>query len=125
MLAGVAALLAPHLARPEFKAGGATLLFLLVVFSPLIETLMMAAALELLRLALPPTLAVLASAIGWAIAHSVAAPMWGLVIWWPFLVFSTLYLAWRARGRARAVGIVFATHALHNLPVALLLLRHS
>ena len=123
LLAAAATVLAPGLARPDFPAGGALLVFLLVVFSPLVETLVMAAALEVLRLALPPSAALLASALGWGIAHSLAAPAWGLVIWWPFLVFSTLYLTWRGSGRARAVAIVFATHALQNLPVALLLVQ--
>ena len=66
---------------------------------------------------------VVLSAIGWAIAHSLKAPTWGLVIWWPFLIFSTLYVTWRGQGRVLAIGIVFAVHALNNLGPALLLLR--
>ncbi|MCA1654221.1 MAG: hypothetical protein ABR588_03690 [Sphingomicrobium sp.] len=123
LLSALTAALLPNVARPSFNAGGPLLLFLLAVFSPLVETLIMAGILELLRRFLSPTAAVIVSAIGWAIAHSSAALAWGLVIWWPFLIFSTLYLAWRPCGKARAVGIVFATHACQNVPVALALLQ--
>lgn len=122
-LSALAAWGAPDLARPDFPVGGAMLLFLLVIFSPFIETLIMAGAIELLRLFLAPTLVVIASALLWGIAHSTAALAWGLVIWWPFLIFSTLYVAWRPRGKMRAIGIVATTHALQNLPVALILLQ--
>ncbi len=95
---------------------------LLVVIAPFIETLIMATVLEVILLALPPKYAVIASSVGWGIAHSLAAPAWGLVIWWPFLIFSTLYVTWRGQGRALAIAIVFAVHALNNLGPALLLL---
>ena len=123
LLSALAAWGAPDLARPDFPAGGALLIFLLVIFSPFFETLIMVGALELLRRFLSPTASVLASALLWGIAHSSAALAWGLVIWWPFLIFSTLYLAWRPRGKMRAIGVVATTHALQNLPVALVLLQ--
>ena len=94
----------------------------LVVIAPLIETLIMAAAIEIMLLVLPPRFVVIASSVGWGIAHSYLAVAWGLVIWWPFLIFSTLYVTWRGQGRAIAIGIVFAVHALNNLGPALLLL---
>ena len=49
------------------------------------------------------------------------APAWGLVIWWPFLIFSTLFVVWRQRGFFAGVGVAAATHALQNLGPALLL----
>ena len=58
--------------------------------------------------------AVLAS-IGWGLAHSSAAPIWGLIIWWPFLIFSTLFVVWRSRSLAAAFAVPAAVHALHNL----------
>ena len=76
-------------------------------------------------LILPPRFAVIASSLGWGVAHSLAAPAWGLVIWWPFLIFSTLYVTWRGQGRMLAMGIVFAVHALNNLGPALILLRSA
>ena len=113
--------LLPQTAGPEFPVNGITTLVLLVLFAPFVETLIMAAALEILLLLVPARIAVIASALGWGIAHSLAAPAWGLVIWWPFLIFSTLYVTWRGEGRVLAMAIVFAVHALNNLGPALLL----
>jgi hypothetical protein len=80
----------------------------------------MGVVLLILLLFLSPTAAIVVSAIGWGVAHSLVAPMWGLVIWWPFLVFSTLFVAWRGRSLALAFAIPMAVHALQNLLPALL-----
>lgn len=122
LLSALLAALRPDLGRPAFQAHGPLLFFLLVIFSPLVETMIMAGALELLLRVVAPATAVLVSAIGWGIAHSLAAPAWGLVIWWGFLVFSTLYVAWRGRGRLAAIGVVATVHGLENLGPALTLL---
>ncbi|MEO7411702.1 MAG: hypothetical protein ABIU10_10385 [Sphingomicrobium sp.] len=113
----------PKAQGPEFGAVSIDLFLRLVVMAPLIETLIMAAILEILLLALPRRWAIATSSIGWGIAHSLVAVAWGLVIWWPFLIFSTLYVIWRGQGRVQAIAIVFAVHALNNLGPALLLLR--
>ena len=123
LLSVLAQWLLPAIERPMFIVTGAATVILLVIVSPLIETLIMAAVLELLLRFLPPTAAIILSAIGWGIAHSMVAPAWGLVIWWPFLIFSTLYVTWSKRSVWMAVAIVFAVHALQNLGPALLLLR--
>jgi hypothetical protein len=57
---------------------------------------------------------VLTSAAGWG-GPFAPAPVWGLVIWWPFLIFSTLFVVWRQRGFWAGVGVAAATHALQNL----------
>jgi len=118
--AAVSALL-PREALPVFPAANWYIFFLVAVASPLLETMIMGAALLLLRRFLSPTHAVLVSAVGWGILHSTAAPAWGLVIWWPFLVFSTVFLTWRSRSVLAGLGMAAATHALHNLLPALLL----
>ena len=123
LLAALAQWLLPAAERPSFDIAGLETVALLVLFAPLIETLIMAAVLEVLLRFLPPAAAVLASAIGWGIAHSWVAPAWGLVIWWPFLIFSTLYVTWSRRSVLAALVIVFAVHALQNLGPALLLLQ--
>jgi hypothetical protein len=123
LLSVLAQWLLPAIERPMFIVTGAATVILLVIVSPLIETLIMAAVLELLLRFLPPTAAIILSAIGWGIAHSMVAPAWGLVIWWPFLIFSTLYVTWSKRSIWLGVAIVFAVHALQNLGPALLLLR--
>ncbi len=111
----------PEAAAPEFNVGGAIAVFLLVVLAPLVETLIMGVVLVVLVRLAGPTLAVLLSAIGWGAAHSLAAPIWGLVIWWPFLIFSTLFVAWRQRSLLLAFLMASGAHALQNLIPALLI----
>ena len=125
VLALIAQWLLPDAGRPSFDVAGVETVAVLVLFAPLVETLIMAAVLELLLRLMPPAAAILASAIGWGIAHSLAAPAWGLVIWWPFLIFSTLYVTWSKRSLLAALAIVFAVHALQNLGPALILLSEA
>ena len=111
----------PPSAFPSFPAVNWYLFTLLVVVGPLVETLIMGAVLALLSRLTNPTAAVIGSAVGWGIAHSAAAPGWGLVIWWPFVIFSTLFLTWRKRSTIAAIGMATAAHAAHNLLPSLLL----
>ncbi len=120
-LSAIATSLAPTLARPDFPMRGVGAFLLLFAFAPLIETLIMAAVLSLFARFLSPTLAILLSAALWGMAHSLQAAAWGLVIWWPFVIFSTLYMVWRERSVWAALGIVTATHALQNLLPALMI----
>jgi uncharacterized protein (DUF983 family) len=69
--------------------------------------------------------AILISAAAWGAAHSLAAPAWGLVIWWPFLIFSTLFVVWRERGFLAGASVAAAAHALQNLGPAILLATSS
>ena len=115
ILAAISKAVAPSLPSPEFPMKGPVAFFMLVVFAPLVETLIMAALLSLLLRLLPAATAVLLSALAWGVAHSSMALGWGLVIWWPFLIFSTLYVVWRQRGFWAAVGVAATTHALQNL----------
>lgn len=110
----------PQVVGPRFDGGGPALFVLLVVVSPIVETLIMAGVLGILLRLVGPTAAVFASAIGWGMAHSLAAPAWGFVIWWPFLVFSTLFVVWRARSLWLALAIPTAVHMLQNVGPALL-----
>ena len=124
-LSVLVAALFPQVPGPTFPLIGWWTLVLLVIAAPLLETLIMAGVLEILLLVLPPRVAVVASSVGWGIAHSLKAATWGLIIWWPFLIFSILFVTWRGEGRAKALTIVFAVHALNNLGPALLLLRSA
>jgi hypothetical protein len=114
-LAALAQVVAPDLPTPVFPMKGPIALFMLVVFAPLLETLIMAGFLSLFLRFLPPTGAILLSAAAWGVAHSLEALGWGIVIWWPFLIFSTLFVVWRQRGFWAGVGVAAATHALQNL----------
>ncbi len=114
-LAAIFAALMPQLKGPEFPMKGWGALFALVLFAPFIETLIMAGLIWLFERFLPTAGAIIASAIMWGVFHSLQAIGWGLVIWWPFLIFSTLYVVWRQRGFWAGIGVAAATHALQNL----------
>lgn len=97
----------------------------IVIFAPVAETLLMLGPLLLVdRLAGPGAAAVASSAL-WGGLHSLSAPAWGLVAWWPFLVFSAILLFWRSRGRLwRGVALVMLIHAMQNsVPFALIAWR--
>ena len=106
-------------AQPDFPDGSWGVFFLVVIFAPITETLIMGSVLLVLRTFLPPVAAVLVSAAGWGVAHSLQAAAWGLIIWWPFLIFSTAFLVWRERSLLTAFALVSLLHALHNLLPAL------
>ena len=121
VLAFVASALLPEAAPPKFDVTGPLALFMLVAFAPFLETLIMGTVLLILLRLVTPTVAVVASAIGWGIAHSAVAPMWGLVIWWPFLIFSILFVTWRQRSLWLAFLMPTAAHALQNSLPALMI----
>lgn len=124
-LAAIIGRIAPEAVQPQFDVSGLLAVFLLAVFSPVVETLIMGSVLLLLLRFLKPSTAVIASSIGWGMVHSSIAPTWGLVIWWPFLIFSTLYVTWRQRSMLAALAMPAAAHGLHNLlPAISLLVMH-
>lgn len=113
----------PGLARPDFptEIGVPLLLFLLVIVSPAVETLILAPMVLGLGRLLGAGPAALASAALWAAAHSLQAAAWGLVVWWPFLIMAVALLAWRRRGLAAALAVTASIHALQNAFAAALL----
>ena len=113
---------------PEFQKGefgsppatAITVFLLYVVFAPVTETLLMSLGITLLSL-FTKAKAVLAilSAVIWAVFHSLVSPVWGLVVCWPFFVFSCAYLAWRPKTWFKAIWVAACIHALQNLLPAL------
>lgn len=120
LLSALAAALFPTVPGPTFNSSGPTAFLLLAVFSPVVETLIMAGVLSLLLKFAGPANAIIGSAVGWGVAHSLAAPAWGLVIWWPFLVFSTLFVVWRDRSIWLALAVPAAVHMLQNVGPAMI-----
>jgi hypothetical protein len=116
--------LLPDLAGPDFplQIGKPLLVFLLVIVSPVVETLILMPLVLILRRFVGPGPAVIASALLWAGAHSLQAAGWGLVVWWPFLIMAVALLAWRARGLWTAFALVLSIHALQNAAGAAFLL---
>nr|WP_277998439.1 CPBP family glutamic-type intramembrane protease [Sphingomonas liriopis] len=122
LLGFVLAHLAPAAPGPDLGDVSAPVkLVLVALFSPIVETLLMAAILAVLLRFVAGWQAVIASAAIWGVLHSLATPLWGAVIWWPFLIFSTLYVTWRPRGFWPAVVVVALVHILQNLFPALLI----
>ena len=101
------------------RAPAPVVLIGVALFSPLVETLIMAGIIDLLRRRLGAWQAVAASAALWGMCHSLLSPWWGLVIWWPFLIFSTTYVTWRPHGLWRAAVMAAAVHVLQNSGPAL------
>jgi hypothetical protein len=120
LLAAIIGQIVPNVPQPQFNMSGPLAVFLLAVFAPVVETLIMGTVLLVLLRLFSPTVAILLSAVGWGVAHSLAAPTWGLVIWWPFLVLSALFVAWRRHSLPAAFAMPMVAHGLHNLPTALL-----
>ena len=113
-LGAIITTLAPAAPAPEFGGTGLGVYLLVVLFAPAAETLLLVPPLLLLRRLFGDTAAIVGSAMLWALLHSWAAPIWGLVVWWPFLVFSTIVLAWRRRSLATGMLTAAAIHALQN-----------
>jgi hypothetical protein len=114
LLAAAVSGLMPNVGQPKLDLSTGPAMFLVVIAAPLIETLIMAGVLAVLLRFVSPSVAVLTSSIGWGIAHSLAAPAWGLVIWWPFLIFSVLFVTWRERSLFAALAMPALVHMLQN-----------
>jgi hypothetical protein len=107
---------------PDFGGTGAVVFALIVLFAPVSETFLMVPPLLLLNRWLGPAPAIVGSAALWGTLHSMAEPLWGLIIWWPFLVFSAIIIAWRQRDLAGGMVMVIAVHAMQNAVAGLSLL---
>jgi hypothetical protein len=118
-ISAVLAVLLPQARTPQFPFSGEVALLLLVVFAPVVETLVMGTILLILLRFVGKGAAIAISAVGWGVAHSLEVPIWGLVIWWPFLIFSTLFVVWRERSVLAAFAMAALVHGLNNLLPAL------
>jgi hypothetical protein len=117
-IALLVSLIAPAAGQPDFSqflGKGMLTVFVLAVVTPFIETLILAVTCSVMLRFVRAEIAILLSSFGWAIAHSYQAPMWGLVIFWPFVVFSTLYVVWKQRSLLWGIMMPFLAHLLHNL----------
>lgn len=95
-----------------------------LLLSPWVETLLMIPILALYRRFIPrPVFIALASALTWAIFHSLLVPFWGLTVCWPFFIFSIAFLEWEKKSLLRAVIVTALIHTCQNLvPVILFLI---
>ena len=101
---------------PTFEGDPRFLLPMIVLIGPPLETLLMVPILWMLSFLTKRQVPLAAmSACVWAVMHSLAAPAWGLCIFWPFFVFSCSYLTWRKRAFWRAILVTSCIHSLQNL----------
>ncbi len=110
---------------PKFEDGPVVLMwYMMAVWAPVVETLMMAGILWLLSFATgsKTKLAIISASI-WALFHSLVGFMqpepaftwaWGVVIAWPFFVFSCGYLAWRDKSVGHGLVVAMGLHAFQN-----------
>lgn len=115
LLGWLARRLLPGTAVPDLGGNAVVAWIGVVLISPVVETLLLAGLVSLLNRLFGTTAAILLSAALWGAAHSLMAPAWGLVVWWPFLLFATAFLTWRRQGDGRAITVVTAMHVLQNL----------
>jgi len=102
---------------PELGGFDPVIDFAMIVWlSPVVETLLMGVILKALSFISRRRYVLAAMSCGvWAGLHSLFSPAWGLVVFWPFFVFSCSYLAWRRRSWRHAVCVTSLIHMLHNL----------
>ncbi len=92
----------------------------LLLFSPIVESAVLVAVIELLRWFRSPSwLQVFGSALVLAFLHSVGWTPWGFIVAPSFAIMACAYLFWRPSSRRAAFVIVVCTHALHNLMPAI------
>lgn len=103
---------------PQFgqETGPVVLFVSVVIFSPVVETLALGFTLWLLAfLTRRPLSQAVVACVFWALLHSLVAPAWGVVVIWPFFVFSCVYLAWRRKSWWRAMVMTCGVHMFQNL----------
>lgn len=109
---------------PEFPADSLPrILVAMCVVAPLLETAGLAVIIWILQRLVKRTAYVpLAAALVCAALHSLAKPLWGIEIFWAFLIFSLCYVTWARKSFWHALGLTALLHALHNLLPLLFLL---
>lgn len=104
----------PAEGMPEWSIGWVDLAGL-VVFAPIVETLLLSALLwALSRVIASPVRIAAVSALLWGGLHGAVAPMWFFGTVWAFFVFSYAYLAWRPRSYRHAFVAAALPHAMQN-----------
>ena len=123
LLAAALSVASPAAEQPQFAGNPLWIAFGVVVFAPVIETALLTILLWPLDRLFGPCWAAVLAAAAWGVLHSSVAAIWGLVIWWPFLLFSVTILTWRREGGwVKGWALATAVHALQNLGPAVLLL---
>lgn len=108
----------PAVEQPDiaFKDLNPVLIFvLLVILPPILETLMMWFFIGLIqKLTKHIWLVAIISAFIWGVLHSLQVPIWGLVVFWSFVVFSVSFQVWMKVSRSHAFWVTASIHACQN-----------
>ena len=116
----------PAAEEPDFGGSPIFIALGLLVLSPVIETLTLWLGISLIQRFVKSTSRIaIVSAVIWAIIHSLAAPVWGLGVIWPFYVFSVSFIEWRKTSKWKAVSVTAIIHMLQNLVPTIALLIES
>ncbi len=100
---------------PSFEGSIASLVIGIIIVGPWIETLLMLPIIWLAKRFLSGILRVaVASALTWAVLHSLIAPVWGLGVFWPFVVFSISYLEWSKKSIWKGIAVTALIHTCQN-----------
>lgn len=88
-----------------------------MVIPPLVETLIMIPIFKGLRyISSHPLFLMLGSAGIWACLHSLAIPLWGFVVFWPFCVMSYAYLQFEKQEGLKSAYVMTASiHFCNNV----------
>lgn len=98
------------------------------LIAPLVESYVMVLIFAVLERLMPDTMPfrhrtfalVIASATVWSFIHGYFALPWGVLTFWPFVVFSYMFLRWEKHSLALAITAAAAVHVLHNSTVVAL-----
>ena len=106
--------LAPDVEGPSVEAGWIDF-FVVVVFSPAVETALLLLTLRLVQKTnFSAGTSAAAAAIIWGGLHAIVYPVWFFGTVWSFFVFSCAALAWRNKSRKHAYWAAALPHALVN-----------
>lgn len=105
----------PTAETPQFDNSFASMLLKAVILGPIFETLMLWGGISVISKFVHSTWHIaLVSALCWALLHSLQVPVWGLSIFWPFVVFSIAFTEWAKVSNRDAFMVALAIHMLQN-----------
>jgi len=89
----------------------------LLLLTPWIETLLMVVVFFVLRVCrVPSTMLLWVSALAWAALHSYTRQLaYGVVVFWPFVMFSAIFLKHELVNRNHAVVYTSVVHCAYNI----------
>nr|WP_295382795.1 hypothetical protein [Pseudoxanthomonas sp.] len=86
------------------------------ILGPAIESLLAGGVISIILLPLfrYRTAVIVVSAVIFSSLHAIFNVYWGIVVFFPFVVYSYLFLSYMKYGRRWAYGMSFLAHAVHN-----------